>query len=99
MAEVHTYDADDWQLVNSSDPYEGTKFHMDLIRAELSRRAGPSSQVRHFTVDPGGVNTTISAALDKGLMTYIKIFLLYIVRSTLPVCLGFQLSVLVFPSF
>ncbi|KAI0274345.1 hypothetical protein BGY98DRAFT_920852 [Russula aff. rugulosa BPL654] len=81
MAEVHTYDADDWQLVNSSDPYEGTKFHMDLIRAELSRRAGPSSQVRHFTVDPGGVNTTISAALDKGLMTYIKIFLLYIVRS------------------
>lgn len=80
MAEVHTYDADDWQLVNSSDPYEGTKFQMDLIRTELSRRAGPSAQVRHFTVDPGGVNSSISAALDSGLLAYIKIFLLYLVR-------------------
>ena len=80
MAEVHTYDADDWQLVKSSDPYEGTKFQMNLIRAELSRRAGPSAHVRHFTVDPGGVNSSISAALDNGLKTYIKIFLLYVVR-------------------
>jgi len=80
MAEVHTYDADDWQLVNSSDPYEGTKFQMDLIRAELSRRAGPSAQVRHFTVDPGGVNSSISAALDNGLSTYIKVFMLYLAR-------------------
>ena len=79
MAEVHTYDADDWQLVDSSDPYEGTKFQMDLIRAELSRRAGPSAQVRHFTMDPGGVNSSISAALDNG-STYIKIFMLYLVR-------------------
>jgi len=80
MAEVHTYDADDWQLVDSTDPYEGTKFQMDLIRAELSRRAGPSAQVRHFTVDPGGVNSSISAALDNGLSTYMKILMLYLVR-------------------
>jgi 3-keto steroid reductase len=80
LAEVHTYHADDWQLVDSSDPYEGTKFQMNLIRAELSRRAGPSAQVRHFTVDPGVVNSSISAALDNGLSTYIKIFLIYLVR-------------------
>jgi len=84
MAEVHAYDADDWQLVDSSDPYEGTKFQMDLIRAELSRRGGPSAQVRHqvrhFTVDPGGVNSSISAALDSGLSIYIKIIMLYLVR-------------------
>jgi 3-keto steroid reductase len=80
MAELHHYNADDWQLVESPDPYEGTKFQMDLIRAELSRRAGPSAQVRHFTVDPGGVNSSISAALDSGLSTYIKIVMLYLVR-------------------
>ena len=66
--------------MKSSDPYEGTKFQMDFIRAELSRRAGPSAQVRHFTVDPGGVNSSISAALDNGLSTYIKILMLYLVR-------------------
>jgi hypothetical protein len=81
IAEVHTYDADDWQLVNSSDPYGGSKFHMDLIRAELSRRAGPSAPVRHFTVEPGGVDSSISAALDdSGIKTYIKVFMLYLVR-------------------
>ena len=80
MTEVHTYDADDWQLVDSSDPYEGTKFQMDLIRAELSRRAGPSAQVRHFTVHPGSVNSSIATALASGILTYIKIFMLYLVR-------------------
>jgi hypothetical protein len=40
-AHAHTFDADDWQLVNSTMPYEASKFQMDLIRAELSRRAGP----------------------------------------------------------
>jgi len=80
MTGVHTYDADDWQLVNSSDPYEGTKFQMDLIRAELSRRAGPSAQVRHFTVHPGSVNSSIAAALASGILTYIKVFMFYLVR-------------------
>ncbi|KAI9453227.1 hypothetical protein F5148DRAFT_1378490 [Russula earlei] len=54
-ADPDVYDPDDWQLVDSSRPYEGTKFQMDLIRAELSRRAGPSSPIRHFTVHPGVV--------------------------------------------
>ena len=51
-AHAHTFDADDWQLVNIPQPYEASKFQMDLIRAELSRRAGPSAQVRHFTFAP-----------------------------------------------
>src|SRR6266403_4165867 len=80
-AEVHTYDPDDWQLVNSANPYEGTKFQMDLIRAELSRRAGPSAQVRHFTVHPGAVSSSISAALDSNMfLTYLKVFMFYLVR-------------------
>lgn len=53
---------------------------MDLIRAELSRRAGPSAPVRHFTVHPGAVDTSISAALDSGFLTYAKVFMLYLVR-------------------
>jgi len=76
--EVHTYDTDDWQLVNSSDPYEGSKFQMDLIRAEVSHRAGLSAQVRYFTVDPGGVNSSISTTLDNGISTYIKVFMFYL---------------------
>ena len=53
---------------------------MDLIRAELSRRAGPSAQVRHFTVHPGAVDSSISAALDSGILTYIGILTFFLVR-------------------
>ena len=80
MTEVHTYDADDWQLVDSSDPYEGSKFQMDLISAKLSRRAGPSAQVRHFTVEPGSANSSIAATVDNGLLYYIKNIMFYLVR-------------------
>jgi hypothetical protein len=79
-AHPSAYDADDWQLVNSPRPYEASKFQIDLIRAELSRRAGPSARVRHFTVDPGAVDTSISAALDNGLLAYLKVLMLYLVR-------------------
>ena len=76
-AHAHTFDADDWQLVNTSQPYEASKFQMDLICAELSHRAGPSAQVRHFTVHPGTVDSSISTALDSGILTYIKILTFY----------------------
>ena len=95
-AHAHTFDADDWQLVNSSQPYEASKFQMDLIRAELSRRAGPSSQVRHFTVHPGAVDSSISAALDSGILTYIKILTFYLVRFFLLLVATNNLSVLGF---
>jgi hypothetical protein len=36
-AQGHTFDADDWQLVNSSQPYEGTKFQWTSFA--LSSRA------------------------------------------------------------
>ena len=55
-AQAHTFDADDWQLVNSTMPCEASKFQMDLSRAELSRHAGPSAQVRHFAVHLGAVD-------------------------------------------
>ena len=90
-ARAHTFDADDWQLVNSTTPYGASKSQMDLIRAELSRRAGPSAQVRHFAVHPGAVDSSISAALDSGLLTYVKIFTFYLVRFIL--CLLYQMSV------
>ena len=79
-ARTHTYDANDWQLVDTPRPYEGSKFQMDLIRAELSRRAGPSAPIRHFTVHPGAVDSSISAALESGITTYLKIFTFYLVR-------------------
>jgi 3-keto steroid reductase len=79
-AHADAYGTDDWQLVDSSEPYEGTKFQMDLIRAELSRRAGPSSPVRHFTVHPGVVYSSIDAALVGSFTAQIKLMVFYLVR-------------------
>ena len=79
-ARADVYDAEDWQLVNNSKPYEASKFEMDLIRAELSRRAGPSAPIRHFTVQPGVVNSSIDAQLSTGILLYIKQIMLYLVR-------------------
>ncbi|KAH9970846.1 NAD(P)-binding protein [Lactifluus volemus] len=77
------YDPTDWQLVDSSQPYEGSKFQIELIRAELSRRAGPASPVRHFTVHPGVVFSSIDAALVGGFMSQMKLLVFYLAR-----CLG-----------
>lgn len=79
-AHADAYDPDDWQLVDSSQPYEGTKFQIDLIRAEVSRRAGPSSPVRHFTVHPGVVYSSIDAALVGSFMSQLKVAVFYLVR-------------------
>jgi 3-keto steroid reductase len=80
-AHADTFDTDDWQLIDSSQPYEGSKFQIDLIRAELSRRAGPSAPVRHFTVHPGVVDSSMGAALAGGFLTYVKVVVFYLVRS------------------
>ncbi|KAI0299721.1 hypothetical protein B0F90DRAFT_1630705 [Multifurca ochricompacta] len=79
-ARADAYDADDWQLVESAQPYEGTKFQMDLIRAELSRRAESSGLIRHFTVHPGVVYSSIDAALVGGVLARIKVVVFYLAR-------------------
>ena len=83
-AHASAYDTDDWQLVDSSTPYEGTKFQMNLISAELSRRAGPSAAIRHFTVHPGVVNSSIDAALIGEFLSKIKVIVFYLVRVVVP---------------
>jgi hypothetical protein len=77
-----SYDPTDWQLVESSQPYEGSKFQIDLISAELSRRAGTSSPVRHFTVHPGVVFSSIDAALVGSFMSQMKLVVFYLVRNS-----------------
>jgi 3-keto steroid reductase len=79
-AHADAYDPDDWQLVDSSQPYEGTKFQVDLIHAEPSRRAGPSSPVRHFTVHPDVVYSSMDAALVGSFMSQLKVVVFYLVR-------------------
>ncbi|KAI9449748.1 hypothetical protein F5148DRAFT_1153036 [Russula earlei] len=66
-AHADAYDPDDRQL-------------MDLIRTELSRRLGPSSQTRHFTVHPGVVASSIDAALVGHFMSEIKVVVFYLAR-------------------
>jgi NAD(P)-dependent dehydrogenase (short-subunit alcohol dehydrogenase family) len=79
-ARADVYDTEDWQLVNNPNPYEASKFAMDLIRAELSRRAGPSAPIRHFTVQPGVVSSSIDAQIAGEILLYIKQALFYLVR-------------------
>ena len=82
IADAH--DAEDWQAVHNPKPYEATKFQIDLIRAELSRRVGPSASIRYFTVDPGVVDSSMHTALDAGIKFYIKMITFYIVRLFVP---------------
>jgi len=91
-AHAGAYDADDWQLVRSARPYEGTKFQVDLIRAELSRRLGSSAPIRHFTVHPGMVASSIDAALVGSFMSQIKVIAFYLVRASLAVFFFSRLS-------
>ena len=42
QAHGNGFDAEDWQAVSNQNPYEATKFQMDLIRTEPSRRRVPS---------------------------------------------------------
>ncbi|KAF8270865.1 hypothetical protein EI94DRAFT_1680085 [Lactarius quietus] len=76
------YDTDDWQLVQSERPYQGTKFQTDLVCTELARRAGPSptAAVRHITVHPGVVSSSIDTALIGGFMVKLKVIALYLAR-------------------
>ncbi|KAI0260540.1 3-keto sterol reductase [Gloeopeniophorella convolvens] len=74
------YDADDWQLVRSARPYEGTKFQADLLAAVLAQRAGPAQRVRYFSVHPGVVGSSIDVMLVGRWMSYLKIFAFYIAR-------------------
>ena len=80
QASGDAHDPEDWQVVQNPKPYEATKFQIDLIRAELSRRVGPSASIRYFTVDPGVVDSSMHTALDAGIKFYIKMITFYIVR-------------------
>ena len=85
QASADVHDVEDWQVVRNPKPYEATKFQIDLIRAELSRRVGPSASIRYFTVDPGVVDTSMHTALDggAGIGYYMKIIAFYMVRPLL----------------
>ena len=86
---AEAYSADDWQLVESQLPYEGTKFQTDLVCAELARRAGPLSTaaVRYITVHPGVVDSSIDAAIASGsLAAWFKTVIFYLVRVPMSRC-------------
>ncbi|KAH9024502.1 NAD(P)-binding protein [Lactarius pseudohatsudake] len=79
---AEVFDADDWQLVKSDRPYEGTKFQTDLVCAELARRAGssPTAAVRHIAVHPGVVYSLIDAALIGSFSAKVKWVVFYLAR-------------------
>lgn len=78
------FDINDWQLVKTHDPYQGSKYENDLIAAELNRRALLShTPVRHILVHPGVVHTSIDILLISAFLHHVKHFAFYIAR-----CLG-----------
>lgn len=86
-SQADTFDADDWQLVKSERPYEGSKFQTDLVCAELARRARGTSPtaapVRHINVHPGVVYSLIDVALVGSFTSKFKIIAFYLVRFSL----------------
>ncbi|KAI0052591.1 hypothetical protein FA95DRAFT_1553254 [Auriscalpium vulgare] len=76
------YDSEDWQLAKTLFPYEGSKYQMDIIRAELDRRAlrSPSPTVRHFTFHPGVVSTSIDQVLLGPFLHKVKLLVFYMAR-------------------
>ena len=78
------FDADDWQLVKTHEPYQGSKYENDLIGAELNRRAILShTPVRHILVHPGVVHTNIDILLISAFLHHVKHLAFWIAR-----CLG-----------
>ncbi|THH20290.1 hypothetical protein EW146_g1049 [Bondarzewia mesenterica] len=76
------YDPKDWQLVNSLHSYEGSKYQIDLIGAELNRRAlkTRSLSTRHFVVHPGVVYTAIDVVLLGAFLHQLKHLVFYVAR-------------------
>ncbi|KAI0035642.1 hypothetical protein K488DRAFT_18021, partial [Vararia minispora EC-137] len=68
------FDPDDWQLVKTVDPYHASKYHMDLIGAELNRRAlqDRPQKIRHILVEPGVVHTSIDLMLINTFLHHLK---------------------------
>ncbi|KAI0945840.1 hypothetical protein AcV7_009969 [Taiwanofungus camphoratus] len=70
-----TYDpVDDWQLIKTCASYQASKFQVDLICMELSRReqqrretesGARVAEVQHFLVSPGITATNMAATLLK----------------------------------
>ena len=80
MAHADAYDPGDWQLIDSSQLYKGTKFQIDLIHTKLSWCAGPSSPFHHLNVHPGVAYSSIDTALSVAscLNSKLSFFILYV---------------------
>ncbi|VDC06253.1 unnamed protein product [Peniophora sp. CBMAI 1063] len=75
------FDADDWQLVKTHQPYQGSKYQNDLVGAELNRRALLAhTPVRHLLVHPGVVHTNIDILLISAFLHHVKHFAFYVAR-------------------
>ncbi|KZV71402.1 NAD(P)-binding protein [Peniophora sp. CONT] len=78
------FDVDDWQLVKTQEPYQGSKYENDLIGAELNRRALLAhTPVRHIIVHPGVVHTSIDLLLISAFLHHLKHIAFWLAR-----CLG-----------
>ncbi|KAG8218311.1 hypothetical protein J3R82DRAFT_3925 [Butyriboletus roseoflavus] len=80
------YDPKDWQLVKSEHSYECSKYQMNMISLHLDREAlhgqlNGTTAVRHLTVYPGIVSTSIATAILGTFRTLCMIAAFYIVSS------------------
>ncbi|KAJ3827802.1 3-keto sterol reductase [Lentinula raphanica] len=79
-----SYDAEDWQLKETHDPYGSSKYQVELLSVELDRRAlhepNASKRLRHFTAHPGVTHTNIDLNLISPMLHYLKHFVFYLAR-------------------
>ncbi|KAI6122840.1 hypothetical protein EV401DRAFT_1950221 [Pisolithus croceorrhizus] len=78
------YNPDDWQLINDNHSYQSSKYQVNLLALRLDREATKHSVpgipvVRHFSVLPGIVATSIASAMLGPIMSVCMLITFYIV--------------------
>ena len=87
---VHFYRPEDWQLVETSHPYESSKYQIDLVASQLEKQAlqmeeqtNRPAKVRHVMVHPGCASTGIVGDMVPPILLPLMTYSFYIVRPSL----------------
>jgi len=89
---THFYRPEDWQLVETNHPYEGSKYQIDLVASQLEKQAlqleeqaNRPAKVRHVMVHPGCASTGIVGDMVPPILMPLMTYSFYLVRPSLRV--------------
>jgi len=84
---MHLYRPEDWQLVETNNPYEGSKYQTDLVASQLEKQAlqleeqtNQPAKIRHVTTHPGCASTGIVGDMVPPILLPLMAISFYIAR-------------------